>query len=137
VTRVVLDTNVLVSGLGWSGPPAAIVDAVTAGELTLLSSSALSAEVRRVLSYPKLAKVFANPDAIADLVASASVEVLTTTQLQVVADDSDNRVLEAALDGGADYIVSGDDDLVSLGSFRGIPIVTPATFLVACGSFLL
>jgi len=133
VTRVVLDTNVLVSGLGWSGPPAAIVDAVTAGELTLLSSSALRAELRRVLSYPKLAKVFANPDAIADLVASASVEVLTTTQLQVVADDSDNRVLEAALDGGADYIVSGDDDLLALGSFEGIPIVTPVIFLAARG----
>ena len=133
MTRVVLDTNVLVSGLGWSGPPAAIVDAVTAGELTLLSSSALRAELRRVLSYPKLAKVFANPDAIADLVASASVEVLTTTQLQVVADDSDNRVLEAALDGGADYIVSGDDDLLALGSFEGIPIVTPVIFLAARG----
>jgi len=129
VTRVVLDTNVLVSGLGWSGPPAAIVDAVTAGELTLLSSPALIAELRRVLSYPKLAKVFANPNAIADLVESASVQVLTSTQLQVVDDDSDNRVLETALDGGANYIVSGDDDLLSLGSFQEIPIVTPAAFL--------
>ena len=62
MTRVVLDTNVLVSGLGWSGSPDAIIDAVTAGELTLLSSPALIAELRRVLSYPKLAKVFANPN---------------------------------------------------------------------------
>ena len=38
MTRVVLDTNVLVSGFGWSDPSAAIIDAVTAGELTLLSS---------------------------------------------------------------------------------------------------
>ena len=129
MTRVVLDTNVLVSGLGWSGPPAALVDAVLAGELTLLSSTALIVELRRVLSYPKLAKVFASPSAVADLVASASVQVLTSTQLQVVADDSDNRVLEAALDGGADYIVSGDDGLLSLGSFQGIPVVTPAIFL--------
>jgi len=119
--------------LGWSGPPAAIVDAVTAGELTLLSSPALIAELRRVISYPKLAKVFANPNAIADLVESASVQVLTSTQLQVVDDDSDNRVLEAALDGGANYIVSGDDDLLSLGSFQGIPIVTPAAFLATRG----
>jgi len=133
VTRVVLDTNVLVSGLGWSGPPAAIVDAVTAGELTLLSSPALIAELRRVLNYPKLANVFANPDAIADLVAGASVQVLTSTRLQTVDDDSDNRVLEAALEGGADYVVSGDDDLLSLGSFQGIPIVTPAVFLAARG----
>ena len=119
--------------MGWSGPPAAIVDAVTAGELTLLSSPALIAELRRVISYPKLAKVFANPNAIADLVESASVQVLTSTQLQVVDDDSDNRVLEAALDGGANYIVSGDDDLLSLGSFQGIPIVTPAAFLATRG----
>jgi putative PIN family toxin of toxin-antitoxin system len=131
VTRVVLDTNVLVSGLGWSGPPAAIIDAVTAGELTLLSSPALIAELRRVLSYPKLAKVFANPNSVADLVASAAVEVLTSTQLQVVDDDSDNRVLE--LGGGADYIVSGDDDLLSLGSFQRIPVVTPARFLSVTG----
>ena len=131
MTRVVLDTNVLVSGLGWSGPPAAIVDAVTSGELTLLSSPALLTELRRVLGYPKLAKVFAHPNAIANLVETASVQVLTSTQLQLVDDDSDNRVLEAALDGGADYIVSGDDDLLKLGSFRDIPIVTPAAFLAA------
>ena len=129
MTRVVLDTNVLVSGLGWSGPPAAIIDAVTAGELTLLSSPALITELRRVLGYPKLAKVFADPNALANLVESASVQVLTSTQLQVVDDDSDNRALEAALDGSADYIVSGDNDLLKLGSFQGIPIVTPAAFL--------
>jgi uncharacterized protein len=129
VTRVVLDTNVLVSGLGWAGPPAEIVDAVTAGELTLLSSPALIAELRRVLSYPKLAKVFADPNAVADLVESGSIQILTSTRLQVVDDDSDNRVLEAALDGGAEVIVSGDDDLLSLGSFQGIGIVTPAAFL--------
>ena len=52
MTRVVLDTNVLVCGLGWSGPPAAIVDAVTVGELTLLSSP-----TRGVLSYAKLVRV--------------------------------------------------------------------------------
>ncbi len=133
MTRVVLDTNVLVSGLGWSGPPAAIVDAVTAGELTLLSSPALMAELRRVLSYPKLAQMFADPNAIANLVASASGQVHTFTRLQVVEADSDNRVLEAALEGGADYVVSGDADLLSLGSFQGIPIVTPAGFLAGRG----
>ena len=84
-----------------------------------------------MLSYPKLAKVFANQNSIADLVASASVQVLKSTRLQVVVDDSDNRVLEAALDRGVDYIVSGDDDLLSLGSFQGIPIVTPAAFIAA------
>jgi putative PIN family toxin of toxin-antitoxin system len=131
MTRVILDTNVLVSGLGWSGPPAAIVDAALAGELTLLTSPALIAELRRVLGYRKLATVFANPNTIASLVEKASVTVTTSSQLHVVDDDSDNRVLEAALDGAADYIVSGDDDLLSLRTFQRIPILTPAAFLAA------
>ncbi len=129
MTRVVLDTNVLVSGLGWSGPPAAILDAALAGELTLLTSPALIAKLRRVLGYRKLAAAFANPNTIASLVANASVTITTSSQLQVVNDDSDNRVLEAALDGAADYVVSGDDDLLSLRTFQRIPILTPAAFL--------
>lgn len=56
--RAVLDTNVIVSGLGWSGPSARIVDAVLAGRCTLLSSTALLDKLQRVLAYPKLAAVF-------------------------------------------------------------------------------
>ena len=48
--------------------------------------------------------------------------------LTVVSDDDDNRVLEAAIEGAADYIVSGDADLLDLGSFQGIPIIRPAEF---------
>jgi predicted nucleic acid-binding protein len=44
-------------------------------------------------------------------------------------DPSDNRLLEAALEGEADYIVSGDRDLLDLGSYEGIGIITPARFL--------
>lgn len=131
MTQVVLDTNVLVSGLGWSGPPAAIVDSVAAGEVILVTSSTLLVELRRVLGYPKLAKVFANPDSICDLVRAVGVEVKPSVTLNVVADDPDNRVLEAAVEGAADYIVSGDNDLLRLGSFRDIPIVTPAAFVAA------
>jgi predicted nucleic acid-binding protein len=48
--------------------------------------------------------------------------------LTVVSDDDDNRVLEAAIEGDADYIVSGDADLLDLGSFQGITIITPGEF---------
>lgn len=54
--------------------------------------------------------------------------IQTSSVLAVVDDESDNRVLEAAVDGDADYIVSGDDDLLGLSSFQGIPIVTPGEF---------
>ena len=53
--RAVLDSNVIVSGLGWSGATARIIEAVLAGELVLVTSSPSLAELRRVLAYPKLA----------------------------------------------------------------------------------
>jgi len=54
--------------------------------------------------------------------------VVPNRVLTVVEDDDDNRVLEAAIEGSADYIVSGDTDLLDLGSFQGIPIITPGEF---------
>jgi predicted nucleic acid-binding protein len=54
--------------------------------------------------------------------------VVPNRVLTVVSDDDDNRVLEAAIEGAADYIVSGDADLLDLGTFQGIPIITPGEF---------
>lgn len=127
--RVVLDSNVIVSGLGWSGPPAKIADAALEGQFALLTSEPLLAELRRVLAYPKLAKVIDEAERLVDLVAASGEVIQTSSMLAVVDDESDNRVLEAAVDGDADYIVSGDDDLLDLGSFQGIPIVAPGEFV--------
>jgi uncharacterized protein len=127
--RAVLDSNVIVSGLGWSGAPARIVEAVLAGELMLVTSSSLLAELRRVLAYPKLAKVILEGERLADLVEMSSIVIEPVSVFDAVEDESDNRVLEAAVDGAADYIVSGDEHLLTLGAFRGIPIVTPSEFV--------
>ena len=127
--RVVLDSNVVVSGLGWSGAPAKILDAALDGQLVLLTSPPLLAELRRVLGYPKLAKVIVDAQQLMNLIEASSVVVLPARRLAIIDDESDNRVLEAAVEGAADYIVSGDGDQLELGSFQGIPIVTPAAFL--------
>jgi uncharacterized protein len=126
--RVVLDTNIIVSGFGWSGAPATILDAVTDDRLVLVTSAPLLAELRRVLEYPRLANVIQGGAQLADLVAASGVVVVPNRVLTVVSDDDDNRVLEAAIEGAADYIVSGDADLLDLGSFQGIPIITPGEF---------
>ena len=126
--RAVLDTNVIVSGLGWHGAPAAILDAVSDDRLVLVTSAALLAELRRVLEYPRLAKVIQGGAQLVDLVAASGVVVVPNRVLTVVNDDDDNRVLEAAIEGAADYIVSGDADLLDLGSFQGIPIIAPGEF---------
>jgi uncharacterized protein len=89
--RAVLDTNVIVSGLGWRGAPAAILDAVGDGQLVLVTSAPLLAELRRVLEYPKLAKVIQGGALLADLVAASGVVVVPSRVLTVVSDDDDNR----------------------------------------------
>jgi uncharacterized protein len=105
--RAVLDTNVIVSGLGWPGPPATILDAALDGQFVLLTSPPLLAELRRVLGYPKLAKIIKGAPQLADLVEASSTVVLPSRTLGVIGDESDNRVLEAAVEGAANYIVSG------------------------------
>ena len=80
--RAVLDSNVIVSGLGWSGAPARIVEAVLADELVLVTSSPLLAELRRVLAYPKLAKAIPDGLRLVDFIEMASVVVEPTRRVR-------------------------------------------------------
>ncbi len=129
--RVVLDTNVICSALGWKGPSGRVLDAVIDGCLVLVTSAALLAELRRVLAYPKLAVAIGDPVVLADLIEASSVIVAPQRMIAAVADEPDNRVLEAAVQGDVDYVVSGDKHLLALGSFEAIPILAPAAFLTA------
>ena len=126
---VVLDTNTLVSGLGFSGPPSVIVDAVLAGELMLVSSPPLPDELGRVPAHPKLAHVFDDPAAVTALLWSVADVVEPTSTLAEVADEPDNRVLEAAVEAGVDAVVTGDQGLLALGEFQGIPVISATKFL--------
>lgn len=130
MTRTVLDTNAIVSGIGWSGPPRFILDAAIREQFTWLMSQDLLDEVRRVLAYPKLRslpqQLVQEVLALIPLVASM---VEPEQRLKVVQrDPMDNIVLECAVAGEAASIVTGDEDLLGLHSFRSITICTPATF---------
>lgn len=124
-----LDTNTLVSGLGWSGPPSVIVNAVLAGQLMLVTSPSLLAELERVLAYPKLAAVFTDPAGIVGRMRTLADLVEPSSTLAVVADEPDNRVLEAAVEARVDAIVTGDGGLLALGDYDGIPIMRAAAFV--------
>ena len=126
---VVLDTNTLVSGFGWAGPPSVIVDAVLAGELLLVSSVALLDELDRVLRCPKLARIFPDPGGIIECLRAIAEIVEPGTTLSVVADEPDNRVLGAAAEARVDAIATGDLDLRDLGSYDDIPVISPPAFV--------
>lgn len=125
--RVVLDTNVLVSAFAFpGGPPEAVYRRVLSGELTMIVSRPLLAELGRVL----VAKFEWDPayaeEVVAQLVRIGELVEPREVVEDIADDPDDNRVLEAATEGGADLIVSGDRHLLALGSWRDIAIVKPA-----------
>ncbi len=133
--EAVLDTNVLVSAaINPKGPPAQIIRAWRAHSFVWVTSPPLLDEAAKTLASRKVTQYLTWTKAeIAQFWAAVSQSariVSPTDQLNVIqSDPSDNRVLEAAIEGHADYIVSGDRDLLDLGDFQGIRVVTPARFL--------
>jgi putative PIN family toxin of toxin-antitoxin system len=123
---VVIDTKVLVSGLGWPGLPARMLDGASNDWFELVTSPALLAELRAVLAYPKIAKVIDGAAQLTDLVASISVVVTPSCVLTVASNESTNRALEAAVEGEADCIMSDDASLLDLRWFEGIEILRSA-----------
>lgn len=118
--RVVLDTNVTVSGLLWHGAPRRVVEAARNGQIEIVSSAELVAELEEVLRRPKLAarlaQVGSTPE---ELLAGylALVVVIRAAPLPapISVDPDDDVVLACALAARAEAVVSGDDDLLSLG----------------------
>jgi putative PIN family toxin of toxin-antitoxin system len=131
MTRVVADTNIYVSALMFAGLPGALLNLGLLQALTLVISPPLLDELEDKLrvkfgvTAKDAATIRAKLEGTADVVTPAFV-------LDVVKDDpDDNRVLECALAGKADYIVSGDRHLLKLKAHAGIPILTARQFLDA------
>lgn len=133
--RVVSDTNVLVSSTLFQGSKADAVLDVIEREGVLLLSRAMRDELWAVLArqkFDRFVTVDVRREFLARLDRLAKI-VEPTERISVCRDPDDDRVLEAAVAGEADVIVTGDRDLLVLDPFRGIRIVTPRGFLEMVG----
>jgi putative PIN family toxin of toxin-antitoxin system len=134
-TRAVLDTNVLVSSLvAEHGPPRRILDAWLEGRYVLVTSLHLVEELIHVLSYPRIAeRLRLDEDELAAILAGLlSKAEVTPGHLHlpgVTRDPKDDMVVACAKEGEADYIVSGDQDLLVLSEYEGIQVITPRRFM--------
>ena len=133
--RVVLDANIYVSALiSDKGNPAAIINSWLSGEFDLLISQAIKDELLRVTSYERIQnkyrKVKETRLEFAELIAKQGIWIGQVKTLSVVTrDESDNIYVECAVEGDAQYIVSGDAHLLELGEYQGIIMLSSASFV--------
>jgi len=122
--RVVFDTNVYISALMFGGLPGSLLDLGLLQSFLLVVSPALLDELDEKLQE-KFEVAAEDAAIIRDKLESVAEIVRPDMVLQVITDDpDDNRVLECAVKGRADYIVTGDRHLLKLGSYDAISIVT-------------
>jgi len=133
--RIVCDTNIIISGLFWKGPPRQILERIEQGHNTLFITRILLDELDRVLRYAKLVSILGKAglgrrDILRWLVQHATIVVpKPLDSIAVKADSTDDHVLACAVSSSADAVISGDKHLLDIRSFRGIPILTASRFL--------
>ena len=137
--RVILDTNVLLAAALWRGPPHVLLELVRSTNLALVSSPAMLTELAGVLARAKFEAMFVRlqttpAQSLAEL--RQLCEVLDPPPLPqpVCRDPKDDMVLALALAAQVDLIVSGDNDLLVLHPFEGIPVLSPADALLFIGA---
>ncbi len=131
--RAVFDTNVLISALLFenSTPAQAFFAVLKQGEVLL--SAPLADEINRILYQTKFDRYITHEQREEFMIAlvESSMLVEITETISVCRDPKDNMILELAVSGKADVIITGDSDLLDLNPFRNIAILNPRDFLTA------
>ena len=131
--KVVIDTNVFVSGIFWKGPPAAVLDAWRDGHIEIVLSPAILDEYQRVgTELHRLFPVVDISPILAMLAMNSRMVQDSDLPEPACSDPTDDMFIAAAIAGGADYIISGDKALLKVREYDGISIVAPSTFVRTC-----
>ncbi len=132
--KVTVDTNILVSATFWNGDSHKIIEFVENKKLILILSQAILKEYAKVLQYEEIQEKIQKKNLVMKhtvlKIAQLSMIVDPKKKVKVVKDDpDDDAILECALEGNVNYIISQDKHLLNLGEFEGIKIVKPREFL--------
>jgi len=130
--KIVFDSNVYISALLFKGIPGDILEIAQKDKIVLVVSEEIIAETERILE-DKFKWPRHNIDKFKKRLSDISENVKPGIKLNIIKErESDNRILECAVSGDANLIVSGDKHLLKLKSYKNIPIVRPKylTYLV-------
>jgi hypothetical protein len=125
--RIVLDSNVIISGFLFGGHPARLLDHAIGGSMACFMSLSMLDEIREVLQRPKFGLTPDQALTLVEQLHDLCEMVRPRKRVQVIAaDPDDNAILECALAANAEIIVTGDAHLLDLGQWQGIRILSPA-----------
>ncbi len=129
--RIILDTNVFISGIFWEGNFCSqVIDEWRKGKFELISSADIINELVETLKNFKIQMPKKMIEEWKNLIIKNSIITETSEKLEVIKEDSeDNKFLEAAVSGRADFIVSQDKHLLKLNDYQKIKIIGPKDFL--------
>jgi len=128
--RITVDTNVLVSALGWNGSEAAIIEMVLESRSELCLSVPILSEFYRVVKYPKFGFTEEEIDGFIGRLLPHVLIVNPIQKINVIdSDPDDNRIIECAIAGKSTYIISGDKHLLQLNEYEGIKILRASEFI--------
>ena len=118
----------------WGGSPARIIKAAEEGKVWIVTSEEIVNEISQTLTYPRLKRICdeagVSRQQLIRIVLQVAGLVEVKSKVHVVqADPADNKFLECAVDGKADYIVSGDYHLLKIGSYKKMRIISVRQFL--------
>jgi putative PIN family toxin of toxin-antitoxin system len=131
---VVFDTNVLLSGLGWRGSPYRCLELARTGQIKAITCQELLDELLEKLEQKLNFTDSQITDTLSDLLSFLQVVKISNTLNVIITDPDDNMVLECAVIGRANYIITGDKKhLLPLQNYQGIEIVNAANFLSLMG----
>ena len=132
--RIVVDTNVVISGLFFNGYPRQVLLAVVAGRMDAFASQEITEEYDRIVQeMVNRAQGKLDVDVLARLIEHLKI-IETYSNISVCRDPKDDMFLECAKDAEALFVVSGDNDLLTLKEYEGIRIISARDF---CESYLL
>ena len=129
IPRVVFDTNILFSAVGWLGNPHQCVQAARHGKCLSLTCEPILAELAEKLQLKRGLEAGQAAEAAEEIRAFSKVIAVPGALKVIAADPDDDAILECAVVGQAQYLVSGDRHLLAFGSYQGIQIVKAAEFL--------
>lgn len=132
--RVTLDTNVLVSGTFWTGDSFRILNLIDKNKLKNVTSREIIKEYYKVINSDEIIDKVKDKKLrmlkIAHKVINNSEIIEPSVKINTIKEDpDDNKILECAKAGNADYIISNDSHLLKIKAFENIPILTPVQFI--------